>query len=94
MVSDSRRWLGRGRVLQMMQSLARSPNTNTSRLNVRIFGCSRVDKRRLRFCVATELPILMKKNPTAALEFSKTLGLLAIGWKLVSIRDAHSFLLL
>lgn len=72
------------------QNAARSPNNTISRLNVRMLGfCENRTKRCLRF-IDWE-PIDKLKTPTAALAVFGLEFLPAIGWKLVSIRDAHSF---
>jgi hypothetical protein len=88
-VSDSRRWLGRGRVLQIEQQKARlglpTQIRPSQRENARSPG--ELLKRRLQFSGRSKTA----HTPTAALDCFRTRGLPAIGWKLVSIRDAHSF---
>jgi len=89
-VSDSRRWLGRGRVLQMRKAWPGHP-TFPSRLNVRTFGRSSVGQAPLAMLLEQSINEL-NKNPHRRPRSFRTRSLPATGWKLVSIRDAHSFL--
>lgn len=72
-VSDSRRWLGRGRVLQMRKAWPGHP-TFPSRLNVRTFGRSSVGQAPLAMLLEQSINEL-NKNPHRRPRSLRTRGL-------------------